>query len=369
MTLPNPIIDSDGATLDESDSRLTRHQRQTTPDRRAKRKQSELSAASDLESQQARHQAKQSIWNRPRAPATGSQLANDQARQARHAKLRKGSIAQVSISSVMRLSHKLSIKKRHSNLIEASSSAETRRRRNSAATSVSALFRTNSRAQTKSSSGSKNLLDKTDSQRDPLQVGQQILNDYLERQRQREADEFRANQLRQTQLEFDEQQAVVCTDRKLSGATASAHPESSRGDQQALERQQLAKSISSTSRKSFRDFKHISKRLFMRHSSSRLVQSPVADAIVIAAPSTVTTSEVACTPKVFKPGQSLAQTSSLTFAANDQPSGLGLYTGETLKDKRRKLFKIKRSETVVESSSEAPNVLPSHQTSSCSANR
>lgn len=349
MTLPNPIVYK--GAQEDVEARSARNPRQTAADKRGWRKQSELSATGDIELQQSRQQTRANVSHRSRALA-GSQFTSDQARQARHVKLRKGSIAQVSISSVVRLSHKLSIKKRHSNLIDGGSSAESRRRRSSAATSIGSLFGSHARVQSRPNLCNKTAPNGAEPEQDPLQVGQQILNDYLERQRQREADESRdrAEALQDSQAQ--QQQAALDNDRKSSATLAACELGRTGPDLQAHERQQLAKSSSSTSRKSFRDFKHISRRLFMRHSSSKLVQSSVTDlGSAVSATPTASTADTANSAVATKPisGASLVQTASLTFGVNNQPissSALSSNAGEILREKRRNLFRIKRINTI-----------------------
>lgn len=128
-----------------------------------KRKSSQLSArdANPLDIFGSR--AKASKTN-----STGDYQQQQSAGSSRMSKLRKGSIAQVSISNVIRLSHKLSIKKRHSNLSSNRYGQEQRSQQ---------AKRTGQQA-----------TGKVDPQ-DPLQVGQQILNAYLARQQQRELEE------------------------------------------------------------------------------------------------------------------------------------------------------------------------------------
>lgn len=312
MTLPNPTIHSKdyappvraGQTEDDENRRPRTGAEQDQGAARSRDRR--RGSAADKTS---RRDSATSVPPKERAGAhKSSSVAGSAPSPTKSKASRKGSIAQASISGVIRLSHRLSIRKRHSNM----NAGEARRRGSSSACAppVSKLV---------------SLVQGPGGDRaDPLQVGQQILDAYLADQRQRE-------------LQEEEQRRAAPGAADTTGPTAGG---ATGADQQqqpgAGQRQPNAKGALS-SRKSFKDFKHISRRLFMRHSSSKILQ------------------------------QQLSSTSSGDMRADnsrslDKPSEPAAQAGAG-HERRRHLLKIKRSETVFEAATSSGARL-SHQLSS-----
>lgn len=291
-------------------------------------------------------------------------------------KLRKGSIAHVSISGMKRLSHKLSIRKKshHQRRDQQhqrnsgqdlsgnqSSYADLQLRRQSVGKQrslVSSL--TGGRIGGASRQSSAQHPSDTD-RADPLAVGQQILNAYLVAQRQRELEE--EERRRREQME---RQAAMEEVKRSSGGpgsgSASADTPSAGAGQAGISGQQSTDSSQhqqsggqqvnqqqspshqtrgESRRKSFRDFKSISRRLFMRASSSKLLQQ---------------TSSVSSTATTLPSYQESMCSSSGGIATTGGHMGAskqisGISSQQPPPSRRRNLLKIKRSETVNESSS------------------
>lgn len=252
---------------------------------------------------------------------------------------RKGSIAQVSISSVKRLSHRLSIKRRAH---RTESFATEWARRPSGLSKQQSLL-----SSTTGASSSHAALE------DPLRLGQQILDAYLEQQRQRELEE------REQKRRDAEKRAA-----ELAAATPTNQNSSSSGDPQQQQQQQARQpivkvSLSSSTRKSFKDFKHISRRIFMRHSSSnKMVQQAAKSPLALSAGSSCSSASSVNLGSASSPGaghqqqpQPHQQRQQVQHQASSPP-------------KRRNVLKIKRSETVLETrSGSSPSSRLSHQLS------
>lgn len=251
---------------------------------------------------------------------------------SRLARLRKGSIAQVSISGVMRLSHKLSIKKRHSNLsssnVPASSSPSSAWRRKDGG-NKSAGSNKHHAIISRQQSMATTVVGISD--KDPMEVGQQILNAYLVEQRQRELEQ------EQERLKEEERKRKAAEENKRQHSTTSSEQNLPAGQQQAQIKQQPIVKVSST-RKSFRDFKHISRRIFMRHSSSKVLVPNLTSNT----PTTTSTDS----PTSSAHGQQQAVLGQQSWDVSSYKSD---------KDKRRNLLKIKRSETVFETTQTGSN--------------
>lgn len=291
---------------------------------------------------------------------------------------RKGSIAQVSISGVMRLSRKLSIKKWHSNITGANNNSAANATTISggsaavfAAAAAAAASTTSSSSRARASlvsTGSSgtcigSLVNSASSRhqsvvgaaginntRDPVQLGQQILNAYLIQQRQRELEEeqerIRREELARASTTIG---SSVSTNLDQTNTTGQASNNPMQQQQQHLLQRttttttcQPIVKISST-RKSFRDFKHISRKIFMRgHSSNKVLQQTLSMGPTIA-PSGA--------------GVSLHQEqkdfNSNNNNNNKSPSPNNSLDSQTTvntreKSSRRNILKIRRSETVFE---------------------
>lgn len=329
MTLPNPMIYSE-----KTRSTKAHQASSSSPNQKLDRRAGDLSSSNDLYGSQ---QALASLQSTKQA---GKLRLSAGERQARAAKLRKGSIAQVSISGVKRLSHKLSIKKRHSNMI--GGGAELRRRKSSAAASIGALFGAHARP----SQPSPSLGAAYDIEEESLRRGQEILDKYLE-DKEREAEQLRARLEAEQEQQQQQQHGATGSSPDINRKSPNSAGKSSTTagqsggyaggrDQRTGERQPLGKSVSAANRKSFKA--SISRLLFMRHSSSKLIQpsQPLLTSLLASNTSSNQMQAATANNQALKHSDSSACTS--------------MQVGETVKDKRRHLFKIKRSETVNEPS-------------------
>lgn len=314
MTLPNPTIHKDQEQASDSNECCSNLSQTDSRDASAT-----LAPLGNVENDE---QGARKESHRKRKPAFGSQQVLDGGQQAApisHSKararksiggaqaseiaiagklnkLRKGSLAQVSISNVMRLSHKLSIKKRHHSNQTTNGSDEHNpsKRGSSIVSSTSSIGCSISRQQ---SMADRNL----------MQVGQQILDAYLTQQ-QRKKEQLEEEERKQREVE---ELANQSNRQQAKGETG----------------QQPIVKISST-RKSFKDFKHISRRIFMRRSSSKILQKQ----------------------------QSSSSTNSALQQQQQQPQQQQQTKTGNEKDKsRRTLLKIKRSETVFETTCATTN--------------
>lgn len=277
----------------------------------------------------------------------------------RLARLRKGSIAQVSISGVMRLSHKLSIKKRHSNLSASASTSSKNVVSGRNGSIAAALTHKHHAVISRQQSMATSVLPKPISgDKNPMEVGQKILNAYLVQQRQRELEE----EQERLRKEEQERQAAKESKRRSEQYSSQVATSTSGEQQQSAAKQQPIVKVSST-RKSFRDFKHISRRIFMRHPSSKMLtattslsSTPISTAVTTTTttpppPSSSPTAITTTTP-TGSFVTAAAATSSATVPGNQAIIGQRSVDVSSHKssdkDKRRNLLKIKRSETVFE---------------------
>lgn len=254
------------------------------------------------------------------SPAQHSDLMSDGI--SRFTKLRKGSIAQVSLSGVMKLSHRLSVKRPKSS--------------NRSGSKTGTRFPSLSRKSPTivhydDDKGSLN------DENDPIRLGKQILDAYLIEQKKRE--ELEAQRAKEEaearreasspnvdpnqapRLHSQPKQSVSNNSNNnniISSANLAQDPnQSSSGKQDKF-------SKGSNSRKSFKDFRNISKRIFSRHSSSKQLQSQQSDSFQ---------------------GQQTSNTSSIPPSTADKNV---IETKKGHDTKSRSVFKLKRSETVME---------------------
>jgi len=282
MTLPNP------SSLKDYDRQEQRGERKR---KWSGRKASKDSSSGVFGSQQMLAQGGAGRGSRASGGGGGGGTGQSEPAAGRMSKLRKGSLAQVSLGGVVRLSHKLSIKKRHSN------SASAGARKSAANKHQSALERTQT------------------------QVGQQILDAYLVQQRQRELEleELRLAEEAKLRSEQKRSESASSVGQQAAGALQQQQQQQL---QQRADRQPVAKS--SSNRKSFKDFRHISRRIFMRHSSNKLLQQSF---------------------------NTMSSNRDGSENGNDQSCASGDQSSNAKdKDKGRGRLKIKRSETVFESS-------------------
>lgn len=245
-------------------------------------------------------------------------------------RFRKGSIAQVSISGVMRLSHKLSIKKRHSNL--STSTAASRnvvsgtRNGSIASSSTSTSHKHHALISRQQSMATSTIPKPISADTDPMEVGQKILNAYLIQQRQRELEEEK-ERLRKEELE---KQAAKESKRRSEQFNSTSPSTITGGDNQSEAhnsgKQQPIVKVSST-RKSFRDFKHISRRLFMRNPSSKMLTSSLSSTMPPATSTTTTISSVAATATAvdasYQPATSIASATTAPSTQQQQRPIIG----------------------------------------------
>lgn len=199
--------------------------------------------------------------------STGDQLESSP--QINQKAKRKGSIAQVSMSGVKRLSHKLSIKKRHSNKPQPAMMG----RRSSGLSSGSANSQTPQLVAAAQGRHRKTLMSKqqsslssADKQSNPIQVGKQILDAYLAVQRRRQLE---------AQLEAEKAAAEEGAEKSSEPQRSSAaNSELAARDaqQQQPSRSAFVRGSGNSTRKSFKDFKHISRRIFAWQSSSKMLK-------------------------------------------------------------------------------------------------
>lgn len=370
MTLPNPMVHkaaySPGSEPEEEKAPKEQLQSQTimvaaaateSPTRASstqptgeRRKTSGPSGSKANLSQETFHVSQQQQQQKQHAllksrKSMGDQSAAEPAAPMKAPKSRRGSIAQVSLSGMKRLSHRLSMKKRHTHssmqtksvlvgqatdFYSSGSRAEFEQPRGrargasvvSAASGALTLF-----------GGGKSPISKQASSTDPMQVGQQILNNYLLEQRQRELER---------QEEERRQLASESAQRKSTDLPATANNPSSSMDNQAAKESQCsregtvvaaaARQSVKSSRKSFKDFKHISRKIFKRHSSSNKMLQQQSNA----------------------PLAAMASSSAILDRSVDL----------NLKKADKKLLKIKRSETVFETTATGAKLFSNLPTSS-----
>lgn len=346
MTLPNPTIHKNFHTREESFDDENRASSNQDDAIRASSAGKQRRKASGSPAGDRNQSTADQCVQQPHAALKNRKSTGESANIPKASKLRKGSIAQVSISGMMKLSHKLSIKKRHthSNIKTksvgvgqvysgAGDAAYHGRARGSSI--VSATFADPDPA----NSTYKMPIRKQQSTSDPMQVGQQILNAYLIQQRQRELEE----EERKRKQEEEEKSKRKSVDAETAiGANQESTGQSGQQPSGPTGKQTTSNKIS---RKSFKDFKHISKRIFMRHSSSKMLQQ--------------------------RQGSS-SGTDSQHQQSIDSSSGLAGERAGGGNSAGRKVLKIKRSETVFETTNTAnfnDHKLLSYQLSSNITNR
>ena len=327
MTLPDPMSSyrdfGPPAALRPSVSPKSSRQEQAAENKRRESTATTGSGAAQLPVRPA-DSCRSSVAVQAGWPPSGQQ---QQARVARSGG-RKGSIAQASISSMVRLSHKFSIRRHRAATGALSGHAHTNSNPNSS-WSANARRRGSSSAAWRRPRGQSPLLDSAAATMgdslgapDPLAVGQQILDAYLLAQRKREAQAAQSP-------EEPQRSGSQASESLQQAAGEAAAPKARQQAQQQQQQQPPIVRMQSVTRKSFRDFKHISRRLFMRHSSSKTLHS---------SHSTASSQDV--------PPNSQAAT-PLQPATKTQSSG-GPSSALTNAAHRRHLLKIKRSETVFE---------------------
>lgn len=269
----------------------------------------------------------------------GSQDLEAARHTARAGRLRKGSIAQVSLSGVLKLSHKLSIKKKQ--LSTGSSGSE-----------LVGKQRASKRQSVRQQQLQHQHRQQSD-QKDPMQVGQQILEAYLVDQRQRELEE--AEQRRRQAAEEEAKRRASREQAAELAASLGLSPQpdmplARHGNNKPQQQQQQRQPISkvSASRKSFKDFKHISRRIFMRHPSGS--KMPLQQQHSSASSSSFSAISPLLTGAVMNPSstQTSQQTGPPTTVVASGSLGLKPTDKDRDKDKRRSVLKIRRSETVFE---------------------
>lgn len=365
MTLPNPSIHKDyepdfeqlnGESqimdMDAGASATTEpqaRQRQLIEAQRSAGAKRDLTKKKRKSSEEQQAQGKKPVDH-----LFGSQDLEAVRHTARASRLRKGSIAQVSLSGVLKLSHKLSIKKKQLSTGSSGDAGNNKRRLIAmASSSGSELTSGKQQKAAKRQSVRKRQLQhqhhQQSDQKDPMQVGQQILEAYLVEQRQRELEEAE-----QRRRQAAEEEAKRRASREQAAELAAslgqpAQPEARHGNNKAQQQRQPILKVSA-SRKSFKDFKHISRRIFMRHPSAS--KTPLQQQHSSASSSSFSAISPLLTGAAMNP--SSTQTS--------QPSGppttvvasgsVGLKPTDKDrdkdKDKRRSVLKIRRSETVFE---------------------
>lgn len=318
MTLPNPVIykrfDSDDEENEnDAENVKTGYEGAKRHDERGQ--SDDFGSSRPLISAENRPQSASPMKSSGHSSVTPDQhgdSAND--KTSRLLKLRKGSIAQVSITGMMKLSHKLSIKRRQS------------QHRDTRYPSLSRKAPSIARSDEKQGN-------------DPMLLGRQILDAYLDEQRQREAIEAQ-KALEQAKLAGEDSNPTVNVgDSGANLAHDTTIASGSSYDTQKTtgsRKQSLIKG--SSSRKSFKDFKHISKRIFNRHSSSKNLQSQQSE--------------------TSQSGQSGSGVGSNSHSPSGATAG-AMISGTVDKEKKRNseanrsVFKIKRSETVIETSTDS----------------
>jgi hypothetical protein len=200
--------------------------------------------------------------------------------------------------------------------------------------------------------------------RDPIELGRQILDAYLAAKRQQELEQEEQERRRQEAAAAEAGEAKDGSPGAPGGheePTAAATKAGRHSDLRApgaKQHQPLVKTPSS-SRKSFRDFKHISRRLFMRHSSSKSIQVQQQSSITSAGGGSVSSLQQAAFKRLNSGAGagdvagSAGRLSSIETKHSVDVQYRSQNIAEAQQPKGRRLLRIKRSETVFEAATTA----------------